>query len=97
MSVYLSHVDDMFIGLVLLSAVEIALKMAGDILNMENQVLRVRFKVMLFHASFDNMSIYRGGFIGGGNRNTGRKPPIYCKSLYNFIGIRNHNFSGDLH
>jgi len=77
MSVYLSHIGDMLLGLVFLGAVEIVLSMAGEILNIENQVLRVRFKVMVFHTSFDNMSVYRGSFIGGGNRNTRRKQSIY--------------------
>jgi hypothetical protein len=29
--------------------------------------------------------LYRGGFIGGGNRSTRRKPPTCHKSLTNFI------------
>jgi hypothetical protein len=29
--------------------------------------------------------LYRGSFIGGGNRSTRRKPPTWRKSLTNFI------------
>jgi hypothetical protein len=29
--------------------------------------------------------LYRGGFIGGGNWSTRRKPPTYRKSMTNFI------------
>jgi hypothetical protein len=35
MNVYLSHVDDMHLGPVLLSEVEIAFSMVGEVLNIE--------------------------------------------------------------
>jgi len=37
----------------------------------------IMVSVMVFNATFS--------FIGGGNRNTQRKPPICSKSLTNFI------------
>jgi len=37
--VYLSHIDDMLFGLVLLSEVDIAHTTADEVLNIENQVL----------------------------------------------------------
>ena len=55
MNVYLSHIDDMLIGPVLLSEVEIAFNMVGEVLNIEKQVLRVR--VMVFNATFNNISV----------------------------------------
>jgi hypothetical protein len=32
--------------------------------------------------------LYRGGFIGGGNWSTRRKPTTCCKSLTNFISLK---------
>jgi hypothetical protein len=55
MNVYLSHIDDMLIGPVLLSEVDIAFNMVGEVLNIEKQVLRVR--VMVFIATFNNISV----------------------------------------
>jgi hypothetical protein len=43
-------------------------------------------KVMVFNASFNNISVIVAvSFIGGGKRSTRRKPPTYRKSLRNFI------------
>jgi hypothetical protein len=42
MNVYLSHIDDMLLRSVLLSGVEIAFSMVGEVINIEKQVLRVR-------------------------------------------------------
>jgi hypothetical protein len=50
----MSHIDDMLLGPVLLSEVEIAFNMVGEVLNIEKQVLRVR--VMVFNATFNNVS-----------------------------------------
>ena len=77
----------MLLRFVLPSEVEIALSIAGEVLNIENQlVLMVRF-----NDTFNNISVYCSSFIGGGNRSTVRKP------LTNFIRIRNHDLNGDLH
>jgi len=38
--------------------------------------------VMVFDATFNNISIYH---IGGWNRSTWRKPPTCHRSLWNFI------------
>jgi hypothetical protein len=51
----MSHIDDMLLGPVLLSEVEIAFNMVGEVLNIEKQVLRVR--VMVFNATFNNISV----------------------------------------
>jgi hypothetical protein len=51
----MSHIDDMLLGPVLLSEVEIAFNMMGEVLNIEKQVLRVR--VMVFNATFNNVSV----------------------------------------
>jgi hypothetical protein len=51
----MSHIDDMLLGPVLLSEVEIAFNMVGEVLNIEKQVLRVR--VMVFNATFNNVSV----------------------------------------
>ena len=68
-------------------------------------ILRVR--VMVFNATFNNISVksWRSVLFGGWNRSTRRKPPTCYKSLTNFIssstprlrGIRTHNVSGDRH
>ena len=45
------------------------------------------FRVMVFNANFNNISVisWPVSFIGGGNRSTWRKPPTCRKSLTNFI------------
>ena len=92
----MSHIDDMLLGPVLLSEVEIAFNMVGEVLNIEKQVLRVR--VMVFNATFNNVSA-----TGISWRFYWWRKPEYPKKttcrkwLTNFIGIRTHNLSFDLH
>jgi hypothetical protein len=57
MNVYLIHIDEMLIGLVFLGEVEIAIYMAGEVNNIENQVLRVMVRAMVFNGTFNNISV----------------------------------------
>jgi hypothetical protein len=42
--------------------------------------VNLRFRVMVFNATFNNISvIVVVSFIGGGNQSTRRKPPIVLK------------------
>jgi len=53
--------------------------------NNRQQTTRVR--VVLFNATFNNISVISVSVIGGGNRSTQRKPPTSRKSLTNFITL----------
>ena len=72
--------------------------------------LRGRISVMVFNATFSNISVisWWSVFIGGGNRSTWRKPPTCGNSLTNLShnvvsstphlsGIQTHNASGERH
>ena len=49
-------------------------------------IFGVMVRVMVFNATFNNISVISWWcFTGGGNQSTRRKPPIYHKSLTNFI------------
>jgi hypothetical protein len=42
--------------------------------------------MLVFNATFSNISLYHGDqFSGGGSRNTRREPPTLGKQLVNFI------------
>jgi hypothetical protein len=58
----------MLLVLVLLSEEEIAVSMAGEVLDIENQVLMVRIRVVVINATSTIYQLYHGGFIDGGNR-----------------------------
>ena len=53
----MSHIDDMLLVLVLLSEEEIAVSMAGEVLDIENQVLMVRIRVVVINAPFNNIPV----------------------------------------
>ena len=58
----------------------------------------VRIRVMVFNATFNNISVMSWvSFIGGGKQTTRRKPPICHKSLTNFITLYTYCYSSFLH